>query len=44
VLSLMKGLDHWALVDPGSVDAAVFDTAVAFIARGLMVGGSSDRR
>lgn len=43
VLSLMKGLDQWALVDPGSVDAAVFDTAVAFIARGLMVGGSSDR-
>jgi len=43
VLSLMKGLDQWALVDPGSVDAAVFDAAVAFIARGLMVGGSADR-
>ena len=43
VLSLMKGLDQWSLVDPGSVDAAVFDTAVAFIARALVVGSSSDR-
>jgi AcrR family transcriptional regulator len=44
VLSLMKGLDQRALVDPGSVDAAVFDTAVAFIVRGLGVGSSAAGR
>ena len=43
VLSLMRGLDQWALVDPSAVDAAVVDAAVAFIARGLVAGGPSDR-
>jgi AcrR family transcriptional regulator len=35
VLCLMKGLDQAALIDPDSIDDAVADTAVAFIARGL---------
>jgi AcrR family transcriptional regulator len=36
VLCLMKGLDQSALIDPTSVDDAVADAAVAFIARGLV--------
>lgn len=40
VLTLMRGLEQAALVDPSAVDETVWNMAIGFIARGLIVKGS----